>query len=480
VLDVNLSLAEADLQIARDQRWLMLLAALAIAASSLMLWLLSDRLVVRPVRALIEGTRKVAEGDLHTTLVATGSNEIGDLGRAFNDMIRRLGEAQRQLTQAEKLASVGRLAAGVAHEINNPLTGVLTYASFLQKRAQDRPEMAQDLEVIVRETKRCRDIVRGLLDFSRQTPPQRRPTDLNEVVRRAVAVVMNQLALDRVKLDFQLDDLPEVSADANQLQQVAVNLVLNASDALGGAGGTIHVRTAVADLAPRGHAVVRSAACPKGCDLIDPTVRIGRFPGIRVLRRQAEHDVIVYLDPVYGRVNHRASEACENGTVSSYCCSRCRTRLDLAEVRCEECGSPAFGVQTAPGERIEWCTRKGCHWTRWRAADARGSQRLVELSVADTGQGITAEDLEHLFEPFFTTKGNRGLGLGLAVSWGIVEGHGGTIDVESKPGQGTCFTVRLPLAPRAVPIPVAPPPGAGLSAPPPAAPRADDPQRGAA
>ena len=171
-------------------------------------------------------SRRVAAGDLHTMLPAASSTELGDLARAFNEMTSKLSEAQRQLTQADKLASVGRLAAGVAHEINNPLTGVLTYASFLQKRLADHPEVKEDLEVIVRETKRCRDIVRGLLDFSRQSPPQHKPTDLNEIVRRAVAVVMNQLMLRRVALDFHLADaLEPVPADGNQIQQVVVNLV---------------------------------------------------------------------------------------------------------------------------------------------------------------------------------------------------------------------------------------------------------------
>jgi two-component system NtrC family sensor kinase len=447
VLDVNLSLADADRQIAHDQRQLILLAVLAIAASSLLLWWLSDRLVVRPVRTLIAGTRKVAEGDLSTTLPAHSRDELGDLARAFNAMIERLGDAQRQLTQADKLASVGRLAAGVAHEINNPLTGILTYASFLQKRTQDRPEVAQDLEVIVRETKRCREIVRGLLDFARRSPPQHHPTDLNEVVRRGVAVVMNQLALARVKLDFDLaPDLPAVPADANQLQQVAVNLILNAADAIGDAGGTIHVHTGVVEVPPKGNAVIRTATCPKGCDLIDPTVRIGRNPALRVLRRHGDRDAIVHLDPVYGRVSHRASEPCEDGSLCAYSCPRCRTRLDLPESRCGACGAPTFAVLSTGGARVEWCTRKGCHWTRWPAAESLGSQRLIELSVEDTGKGIAPEDRDHLFEPFFTTKGNRGLGLGLAVTWGIVEGHGGTIDVESEPGHGARFTVRLPLS----------------------------------
>ncbi len=87
----------------------------------------------------------------------------------------------------------------------------------------------------------------------------------------------------------------------------------------------------------------------------------------------------------------------------------------------------------------------GGHWTRWEAAEAAGRQPGAELIVEDTGRGITDEDMRHLFEPFFTTKGGRGVGLGLAVTWGIVERHGGTIQVASERGRGTRFTVRLPL-----------------------------------
>jgi two-component system NtrC family sensor kinase len=445
VLDVNVSLAEADRRIADDQRQLILLALLAIAASSLLLWWLNERFIVRPVAMLISGTRKVAEGDLHITLPVTAGHELGDLARSFNEMTRKLGEAQRQLTQADKLASVGRLAAGVAHEINNPLTGVLTYASFLQKRLADRPEMAADLEVIVRETKRCRDIVRGLLDFSRQTPPQHKPTDLNEVVRRGVAVIMNQLVLKRVSLDFALaEGLEPVPADANQIQQVAVNLIMNAADAIGEDGGTIHVRTGEVMVPAKLNTVFRVAKCPKGCDLLDAGTRIGRYPGIKVIRRQQDRDTLVTLDPVYGRVNHRASEPMEDGALATYACSRCRTRLDSAEHRCGDCGAPVFAVTAGERGRVEWCTRKGCHWTRCEVLDARGPQPYAELEVRDTGKGMSPDDLDHLFEPFFTTKGNRGLGLGLAVSWGIVEGHGGTIDVTSEPGKGASFVIRLP------------------------------------
>ena len=266
----------------------------------------------------------MAEGDLTVRVPATARHELGDLARAFNDMIRRLAETQVQLTQADKLASVGRLAAGVAHEINNPLTGVLTYASFLLKRA-DKKELKEDLDVIVRETKRCREIVRGLLDFARQTPPKRQPTDLNETVRRAAAMLMNQLSLNRVALDLDLDQgLGPALADPTQIQQVVVNLLVNAADAV------------------------------------------------------------------------------------------------------------------AEGGRIRLATRRD-------SREAAGGQSGAEIIVEDDGRGISAADLPHVFEPFFSTKGPRGTGLGLAVTWGIVERHGGTIDVESSEGRGSRFTVRLPL-----------------------------------
>ena len=130
--------------------------------------------------------------------------------------------------------------------------------------------------------------------------------------------------------------------------------------------------------------------------------------------------------------------------MATYACPRCRTRLDGSDHRCADCGAPVFAVTAGDLGRVEWCTRKGCHWTRCEVLEARGPQGYAELEVSDTGRGMTPEDLDHLFEPFFTTKGNRGLGLGLAVTWGIVEGHGGTIVVTSEPGLGASFVIRLP------------------------------------
>ncbi len=321
VLDVNVSMAEADAEIARSRTMMGALAVLAFLASSLILWWLNRQLVLKPVTALLEGTRRVAGGDLATTIPITAQNELGDLAIAFNQMTHRLADTQLQLTQADKLASVGRLAAGIAHEINNPLTGVLSYATLLKKRFESDTSASEDLDVIIRETIRCRGIIRELLDFARPAPPSRKPTDLNEVARHAVAVVMNQLHLSHVTLALDLAaDLPAAYADANQMQQVMVNLLLNAADALGAEGGEIRL-----------------------------------------------------------------------------------------------------------------------------TSSARGAS--IELMIEDTGQGIPAENLPHLFEPFFSTKGTRGTGLGLAVTWGIIEGHGGTIEVQSELERGTRFTVSIPMKP---------------------------------
>jgi signal transduction histidine kinase len=104
-----------------------------------------------------------------------------------------------------------------------------------------------------------------------------------------------------------------------------------------------------------------------------------------------------------------------------------------------------FGVQVPGKGRVIWCSRVGCHTSFWKEMEEEGERPVVEMEVEDNGRGIDARDLPHLFEPFFSTKGARGTGLGLAVSWGIVEGHDGTIEAHSEPGKGSRFTVRLPL-----------------------------------
>ncbi len=262
VLDITMSMAEVE-NAARDgQARLFTFALIAIAATSLMIYWLVGRLVLRPVRRMVSVTRKVAEGDLSQKVAVDSGDEIGKLGESFNDMMGKLADAQRQLLQANKLASVGRLAAGVAHEINNPLTGVLTYSSFLLKRAEKDSEMKEDLEVIVRETKRCREIVKGLLDFSRQSVSEKRPVAVNDVVRDACRVVKNPMSMQKLAIVTNLgEDLPLIHGDGNRLQQVLVNLLVNAGDAMSDAGGTITVTT---DLVAEG---VRIRVADTGCGI---------------------------------------------------------------------------------------------------------------------------------------------------------------------------------------------------------------------
>ncbi|MEK7729058.1 MAG: ATP-binding protein, partial [candidate division KSB1 bacterium] len=246
VLDITMSLAEVEAGMRASTLRLLLFALSAIAAISLMIYWLVHVIVLKPLRQIVTATQHVAAGDLTYAIPMHQRDEIGALAQSFNEMTRRLAETQRQLFQSEKLASVGRLAAGVAHEINNPLTGVLTYSSFLLKRAEDKPEIKEDLEVIVRETKRCREIVKGLLDFARQSPAEKNRVAINEVIKRSVQILANQLAKHKIQIEQQLaPDLPELEADANQLQQVLVNLIMNANDALAENGGTITVSSAL-------------------------------------------------------------------------------------------------------------------------------------------------------------------------------------------------------------------------------------------
>ncbi len=247
VLDITMSLADVDQGMYASQMRVLVTALIAIAVLSLIIYLLVDVIVLIPVSQIAAATRHVASGNLNYSISLKKRDEIGDLAGSFNAMTRQLSEAQRQLHQSDKLASVGRLAAGVAHEINNPLTGVLTYSSYLLKRTANNPEAKEDLEVIVRETKRCREIVKGLLDFARQSTPEKRPRDVNEIVNRAVRILHNQFSLHRIELEQKLSpDLPAVSADSSQIQQVLVNLFMNADDAMGEKGGKIVVTTAIA------------------------------------------------------------------------------------------------------------------------------------------------------------------------------------------------------------------------------------------
>ncbi|MGB2906741.1 MAG: ATP-binding protein [Candidatus Aminicenantaceae bacterium] len=244
VLDVSMSLAEVDRLTRENGTKVILLTLGAMIIISIFLWYFFHRLITRPVQRIVAATNAVSAGNLSFKLEVKRNDELGHLGNSFNEMTRNLAEAQTQLYHSDKLASIGRLAAGVAHEINNPLTGVLTYSSFLLKRVKDNPEMKSDLEIIVRETKRCREIVKDLLDFARPVPPNKKSVNINDVIERGLSIVANQLNFNYIIVEKKMNDsLPGVSVDEGQLQQVLINLLVNAADAIGEEGGTISLIT---------------------------------------------------------------------------------------------------------------------------------------------------------------------------------------------------------------------------------------------
>ena len=446
VLDIKMDLQHVDQQIEESKFRLIAFAAFAILAISVFIAYFVSRWVGKPVSELVEATKQVSAGNLNYTVDNPGKDELGILAKSFNRMTKSLAEAKLQLFQSDKMASLGRLAAGVAHEINNPLTGVLTYSSFLLKRAKDDPELQENLEVIVRETIRSREIVKSLLDFSRQSVPKKHSADINKILKSGIEVVASQLLLKKIELDARFDpSLPEITVDANQIQQVIINLLVNAADAIGDNGGRISVVPSLISLSPHGLAQIKAAVCPKGHDLMDSELKIYGLPTIRVKVASNGNLGIINLDPVYGKHRHEYGIEIEEGKRLRISCPQCNSSLIEEGVNCPECGSSVCHFEVLSHGMFESCTNPRCMWQRWPAMDEAGHKEFMEVRIADTGQGIQKEDLSRIFEPFFTTKGQHGNGLGLAVTWGIIDNHDGTINVESEVGKGTTFIIHLPL-----------------------------------
>jgi len=176
-------------------------------------------------------------------IIKEGEKELGSVGM-FSDqrehfrVRRELEQARIQLLQAEKIASLGRLAAGVAHEINNPLAGILIYADMLMREVKGNPQWAEDIEQIVTQTLRCKEIVTRLLEFSRQPLGQRVSFNANEIIDRCVALLNHQALFHNIRFTLELQpDLPDIIGDPGQIQQVCTNLLINAANAMGGRGG---------------------------------------------------------------------------------------------------------------------------------------------------------------------------------------------------------------------------------------------------
>jgi two-component system NtrC family sensor kinase len=317
-----------------DLRWrtlssFVLITLAGMALATLLGCFMAGR-IINPVHRLIRASQQVTEGSLTPDIGPVSSGEMAVLQNTFKEMVaamgRRRAESQDRLLLSEKQASVGRLAAGVAHEINNPLTGVLTYTHMLLRRKDLNEEVRADLQTVAEATERVRKIVKGLLDFSRQTKLDREQVDVNRLISNTMALMENQALLKGIGMVFKPgDDLHMVNMDRNQFQSVLLNILINALDA------------------------------------------------------------------------------------------------------------------TKPGDSITVSTSNS-------PVMIEAGQEGIEISIADTGCGIPSEHLNKLFDPFFTTKEvGHGTGLGLSVTLGIVQRHGGTIQVSSEVGKGSTFTIWVPL-----------------------------------
>lgn len=320
------------------------MAALCVVILLILLFFITSTFI-RPLQVMVEATGTIARGDLSHQVEVTHQDEVGQLARAFNQMTTELNKAnakllqwgktlekrvdertrelvtmQNSLIQSAKLASLGKMAAGVAHEINNPLTSILINAHLLMERTDRESDTYENLDMIAEETTRCSQIVKGLLEFSRQSLPQKNLVNINDILIHIVNILKNQTVFQNITIQKNLKpDLPAVEVDADKMKQVFWNLMINAAEAM-----------------------------------------------------------------------------------------------------------PDGGILTV-------------------ASRLSGSKHRFEICFTDTGTGIPEKYLPKLFDPFFTTK-KGGTGLGLAVIYGIAKQHGGTIEVKSQPGQGSVFTVSLPLS----------------------------------
>jgi two-component system NtrC family sensor kinase len=300
--------------------------------------------ITNPLRRMVLATNRIAQGDLNHQVRIGFRDEIGQLAHSFNQMTENLKLAnenliqwgktlekrveertkelrgmQDYLLQSEKLRSLGKMAAGVAHEINNPLTSILINTHLMLEKLEKRHEFYENLSLIADETSRCTQIVKGLLEFARQNPPQKTHTNINELIDRTTQLLENQASFQNVRIVKELDpNLPAIKLDRNKIQQVFWNLLLNACEAM-----------------------------PKG-----------------------------------GQI-----------TISD---------------------------------------------------SLSADKKSIEVRFTDSGVGISKENVNKLFDPFFTTK-SSGTGLGLAVSYGIMQQHDGKIEVKSELGRGTVFTLTFPV-----------------------------------
>jgi two-component system NtrC family sensor kinase len=266
--EANLSLAFMDKSLKEQGIAITVYILIFLFVISIVLCTILWNFVSTPVSMLAQGMQKVADGDLDYHVEINTKDEMGDLAAAFNEMTSDLKAAknelvewgntlekkvqekteairmaQAQLIHSEKLASLGRMAAGVAHEINSPLTGIVTFGHLLLKRFPADTEEREDVEVIIEQANRCSNIIKGLLGFARASAAEKASTNINDVLAHSLNIVRNKADFFNIKLITNLDPgLSRVKADSSQLQQVFLNMVMNAADAIEGKG-TITVTT---------------------------------------------------------------------------------------------------------------------------------------------------------------------------------------------------------------------------------------------
>lgn len=345
LLDISISLEMLRQKSHEYRLEFVMLTCLLLLMIGMLVTILTHYLVDIPVQRLVRHSDLVALGHFESRVPVSSRDELGELSEAVNRMTESLGKAdsdlkgwadslenkveersreimrmEEQLRRSEKLVSLGTLAAGVAHEINNPLTGILLYASILNGDSRLDPALLPDVERVVAETQRCAGIVKNLLEFSRESLPAKEVIALEAILDEVVTLFNQQPAFKNIVIRKNYSgDLPQISVDPNQIRQVFMNLIINA-----------------------GHAM------PDGGDL----------------------------------------------DISTY-----------------------------------------------RSANGK----YVSAGLKDSGNGISEENLARIFDPFFTTK-SEGTGLGLSISYGIIENHGGRIEVSSTEGMGATFVVMLPVS----------------------------------
>jgi two-component system, NtrC family, sensor kinase len=296
---------------------------------SILLALLLSRGISSSIKKLVTASKQLASGNLEAKVRKVSNDELGELAETFNFMATALKDrdeklkefTKKKIMESEKLALVGQLSANVAHELNNPLQGIVTYSYLLLEDQAITEDAKTNLQKIVVQANRCRDIIRGLLDFSRQKKPDKTLCNVNTLLQGCVSLVEKQAIFHNIKVLWDLEkNPPMVVLDPSQVERVFLNLIINAAEAMDGNGTLILTTT---------------------------------------------HNV---------------------------------------------------------------------------------KEKTIEIKVQDTGHGITEENLSRVFDPFFTTKETgHGVGLGLAISYGIVKDHNGNISVESELEKGTTFTLSFPL-----------------------------------